>query len=84
MTENSEIEKKMPVSFFFRIQAIAIGQALIDADLLDPILNVTTPFRDDFTLYRPAEVYMNPDSRNKAQLSMKLKVLINTEIAQIY
>ena len=42
---------------FSRIQAIAIGQALIDADLLDPILNVTTPFRDDFTLYRPAEVY---------------------------
>ena len=42
--------------FFSRIQALAIGQALIDADLLDPILNVTTPFRDDFTLYRPAEV----------------------------
>jgi hypothetical protein len=42
--------------YFFRVQAIAIGQALIDAAFLDPIHTITTPFRDDFTLYRPTEV----------------------------
>ena len=41
---------------YFRVQAVAIGQALIDADYLDPIQNITTPFKDDFTLYRPNEV----------------------------
>ncbi|KAL4218119.1 hypothetical protein ACF0H5_022855 [Mactra antiquata] len=39
-----------------RVQAIAIGQALIDAAFLDPIHTITTPFRDDFTLYRPSEI----------------------------
>ncbi|XP_053382356.1 LOW QUALITY PROTEIN: 1-phosphatidylinositol 3-phosphate 5-kinase-like [Mercenaria mercenaria] len=39
-----------------RVQAIAIGQALIDAAFLDPIHTITTPFRDDFTLYRPTEI----------------------------
>jgi len=38
------------------VQAVAIGQALIDAAFLDPINTITTPFRDDFTLYKPAEV----------------------------
>ncbi|XP_052764126.1 1-phosphatidylinositol 3-phosphate 5-kinase-like isoform X2 [Mya arenaria] len=39
-----------------RVQAVVIGQALIDAAFLDPIHNITTPFRDDFTLYKPAEI----------------------------
>ena len=44
------------VGIFCRIQAVAIGQALIDADCLEPVLNLTTPFRDDFTLYKPSDV----------------------------
>lgn len=40
----------------FRVQAVAIGQALIDASFLHPLNTMDTPFRDDFTLYRPVEV----------------------------
>ncbi|KAK3611164.1 hypothetical protein CHS0354_026571, partial [Potamilus streckersoni] len=39
-----------------RIQAVAIGQALIDADYLEPVGHQDTPFRDDFTLYKPTEI----------------------------
>ncbi|KAL3891964.1 hypothetical protein ACJMK2_004204 [Sinanodonta woodiana] len=39
-----------------RIQAVAIGQALIDADYLEPVGHQDTPFRDDFTLYKPTEL----------------------------
>ncbi|XP_052249949.1 1-phosphatidylinositol 3-phosphate 5-kinase-like isoform X3 [Dreissena polymorpha] len=39
-----------------RSQAIAIGQALIDAAFLSPLQSPAMPFRDDYTLFRPTEV----------------------------
>lgn len=42
--------------FFIRLQAVAIGQALLDAGFLETIAGQPKVFHDDFTLYKPSEV----------------------------
>lgn len=42
-----------------RLQAVAIGQALIYATYLEPICQQLTPFQDDYTLYKPGEAANN-------------------------
>lgn len=42
--------------FFVRLQAVAIGQALLDAGFLETIAGQPKVFHDDFTLYKPSEV----------------------------
>ena len=45
------------VFFLVRLQAVAIGQALLDAGFLETIAGQPKVFHDDFTLYKPSEVY---------------------------
>lgn len=44
------------VFFLVRLQAVAIGQALLDAGFLETIAGQPKVFHDDFTLYKPSEV----------------------------
>lgn len=41
---------------FHREQAIAIGQALVDAKWLECITSTEQVFHDEYALYRPGEV----------------------------
>lgn len=43
-------------TFCFRMQAVVIGQALLDAGYLEIIGGQQNIFQDNFTLYKPSEV----------------------------
>lgn len=42
--------------FHYRMQAVVIGQALLDAGYLEIIGGQANIFQDNFTLYKPSEV----------------------------
>jgi len=43
-------------SYTFRVQAIAIGQALVDGRWLECVSHHDQLFRDEYALYRPLQV----------------------------
>lgn len=45
---------------FCRVQAIAIGQALVDGRWLDCVTHHDQLFRDEYALYRPLQVTTLP------------------------
>lgn len=45
---------------FYRVQAIAIGQALVDGRWLDCVTHHDQLFRDEYALYRPLQVTTLP------------------------
>ena len=44
-------------SCHFRVQAVAIGQALVDAKLLECVTDNEDVFRDEYALYKAAQVW---------------------------
>lgn len=48
--------KNCPCSYTSRVQAIAIGQALVDGRWLDCVSHHDQLFRDEYALYRPLQV----------------------------
>ena len=60
------------VIFIFRVQAVAIGQALVDAQWLEGITSADQIFQDEYALYKPGEV------RNAAAIFLERVILIIT------
>lgn len=48
--------KNVLCSYTSRVQAIAIGQALVDGRWLDCVSHHDQLFRDEYALYRPLQV----------------------------